>query len=157
MSKDITDDKRRKMADNGIPIVAVSKRDGSIIRRFGSARQAAAWGECDEHTVSRQSRRLTLGSGDYMWRREDSWEGCEVFNPKTKNRPVVVMAQGHLLWFSGPTEAAAALGVAYTLVTGVLNKHCSSRRFQAVYLTSTEDWPRLREQFGGKLTDSKPF
>lgn len=137
-------------AINGIPIVAVSKRDGSVIRRFDSARQAAAWGECDEHTVSRQSRRLTLGSGDYMWRQENTWEGREVFNPRTKNRPVVVMTRGHLLWFNGPMEAAMALGVAYTLVTGVLNKHCSSRRFQAAYLTSTEDWPRLRERFGAK-------
>lgn len=137
-------------AINGIPIVAVSKRDGSVVRRFDSPSLAAAWGECDPHTVSRQSRRLTLGSGDYMWRREDAWEGREVFNPKTKNRPVVVMTQGHLLWFNGPVEAAVALGVAYTFVVDVLNKHCRSRHFQAAYLTSTEDWPRLRERFGAK-------
>lgn len=137
-------------AINGIPIVAVSKRDGSIIRRFDSTRQAAAWGECDEHIVSKQSRRLTLGPTDYMWRREEAWTGREVFNPKTKNRPVVVMTQGHLLWFNGPMEAAVALGVAYTFVVGVLNKHCRSRYFQAAYLTSTEDWPRLRERFRAK-------
>ncbi len=132
---------------SGIPIVAVSKRDGSVVRRFDSTRQAAAWGGCDEHTVSRQSRTLTLGSTDYMWRRERAWEGREVFNPKTKNRPVVVMTRGHLLWFNGPVEAAAALGVAHTTVLDVLNKHISSRCFQAAYLTSTEDWPRLREKF----------
>ena len=106
-------------ANNGIPIVAVSKRDGSIIRRFDSTRQAAAWGECDEHIVSKQSRRLTLGPTDYMWRREEAWTGREVFNPKTKNRPVVVMTQGHLLWFNGPMEAAVALRApARTLTRG---------------------------------------
>ncbi len=132
-------------------VLAVSKRDGHVVKRFPSMKAAAEWAGCDQHTVGQAATNGTMGPADYMWRREGAWEGRETFDAKAKNRPVVVMVGGHLLWFCGPRDAAAALGVAHQTMLNVLSKQAKPRGgWQAAYLTSTEDWPRLWERFGAK-------
>lgn len=118
------------------------------MKRFGSASEAAKWGEVSEHTVRDSGKRRLLGQGRYMWRREHEWGGSETFNPRAHGKPVVVMGRGHLCWFPTLTDAASALEVpSNTVAEGIRLKARVRGEWQVAYLTSTEDWPKLKEKF----------
>lgn len=128
--------------------LAIDKRDGSVMRRFETAREAAAWGGVVEHTVRDSARKRLLSQSRHFWRREDEWRGSEVFGETAKCRPVVAMGRGHLYWFPTTADAADALiTTTHAVQEAIRNKGKVNGEWQVAYLTSTEDWPRLREKF----------
>ncbi len=136
------------MDSRKIPILAIDKRDGSVVRRFASVREAAEWAEVSQHTIRESANSLAMTQGRYIYRRELDWHGSEVFRARANGRPVVVMGRGHLCWFPTLTDASAALEVPMNTVSqAIKNKGKVNGEWQVAYLTSTEDWPRLREKF----------
>lgn len=136
------------MDSRKIPILAIDKRDGSVVRRFPSVREAAEWAGVSQHTVRESASSFSLTQSRFIYRRERDWQGSEVFRPRANGRPVVVMGWDHLFWFPTLTDASAALGVTCSTVAGAIaKKRKVNGEWQATYLTSTEDWPRLREKF----------
>ena len=128
--------------------LAIDKRDGSVMRRFETAREAAVWGGVVEHTVRDSARKRMLSQSRHFWRREDEWLGSEVFSETAKGRPVVAMGRGHLYWFPTVADAAAALvATDHAVHEAIREKSRLYGEWQVAHLTSTEDWPRLMEKF----------
>ncbi len=137
-----------------VPVLAVHKRDGRVAARFGSYSEAASWAGVHVTSVRKAAERLSLSRGPYMWRRADRWSGHETFAARAKHRPVAVMGGGHLRWFPTAADAAEALGTnASAVVAAVSKKAMVMGLYQVAYLTSTDDWSRLRALVEEKLEE----
>lgn len=128
-----------------IPVLAIHKRDGRVVARFESYGEAARWAGVPDITVTSACRINSLSNGPYMFRREDSWSGRETFKPRAGNKPVVAMSEAELLWFPSSSIAAEGLGVSQDTIRYCLYQKTKVRgKYQVAYLTSTDDWPRLK-------------
>lgn len=131
-----------------VPILAVHKRDGHVVKRFESIKDAAEWAEVDPHCVADGSRNNAVGLLEVMWRREDRWGGSEVFKEGSHGRPVAIMGNGRIHWFPTISDAAAAMGTTNNAVSQAIKAKKTMRcGYQVAYMNSTEDWPRLKERF----------
>ncbi len=134
-----------------VPVLLVSKKDGSVLRRFPSVYEAGKAVGKSPAAVHKSARDLGMAKGEAMFRFESSWAGRETFKPRARNRPVIVAWRGMMKWFPGAHQAAEAVGVSYDSMRGMLSRGGGSRNgMRARYATGTDDWPRLRERYAAR-------
>lgn len=99
------------------PVVFVSKKDGSILRRFPSLEHAAQHLMVQPSDVKRRIVCKALSPLDYMVRFEDEWSGYERFKPGAYNRPIIAVSNGVIMWYSTAAKAADGLNYGRSMIT----------------------------------------
>lgn len=128
------------------PTLMIHKRDGSVVKRFGSLRAAAQAYNHTPEAVLALVRKGALMEGACMLRYEEDWGGCEDFGRRTHNRPLIVAIGQDVRWFPSVNIAAPALGVTKNYLHGLIaGRRKSSDGIRVRYATSTDDWPLLCE------------
>lgn len=126
-------------------VLLISKRDGSVSRRFETIDEAAEFAGRPRLSLAESIARGALGAGEQFFRMERDWRGREVFRPGSYNRPVIVMACGRLQWFPCMAEAASALHVSVCALGAVIATGRARRDgLRARYAASTDEWPAIR-------------
>ncbi len=135
------------------PVLLIHKRDGHVVARYPSIKDAADAVGCDRSDLSRRASDRKVSGGEVIARFEDEWTGIEDFEARRRNRPVIAMSGRKLAWFADAGKAAEALGVTRDSVIGKIHRGKGADGIRLRYATGTDDWPRLREaagKIGGK-------
>lgn len=126
------------------PILMIQKRDGCVVERFDSLADAARALDREPNALLQRVHAQSLFDGACMLRYEDEWEGCEEFNPRANNRPVIATRGRGAQWFSSASAAAASLYISKNFLRCIIAGRARSRDgIRARYAVSTDDWPLL--------------
>lgn len=145
------------MTENGAgnepkAVLFVSKKDGSILKRFPSITKAAEYLETtDRSRIQRQNKDRALSAFDYMVRFESEWSGYERFKPNAYNRPIIAVSGNDLMWYRNATEAGKRLGF-----PGIMVSHYAKHEkllpsgIFVKYQEDTKEFAEMRELMNKK-------
>lgn len=125
------------------PVLAISKKDGSIVKRYRSSAEAARENGVRQSEIYHTCKHHRTNRGRVFYRFEDDWDGFAEFK---SNRPVIVldMKTKRLAWFPSRLDAAEAMNYnPGTMLKAMQQKRAIERRYMVFYQRNTEMWKRL--------------